>query len=163
MSQKEATKAMVKKYQRKREEYQEIGKKLLKENDPDFLIGCALYWAEGTKKRNSTVFVNTDPHMMKYMIFFFRKFFNIPNHKFSVRFNCYLNNGLVYKDIEEYWLNLLNLPKECVRKSTIKIANETSRKIKHPYGVCSLSVCNGTVTNQAILGAIKEIIKGETE
>ena len=156
MSQKQATAAMMEKYKKKREEYQKLGKDLLKEEDPEFLIGCVLYWAEGQKKRNATTFVNSDPYMMQLMISFFRKFFNIPNGKFTVRFNCHLDNGLTYQGIEDYWLNLLQLPKECIRKSTIK-TNITNRKVKHPYGMCSLAVGNGTVTNQAIFGAIKEI------
>ncbi len=155
-SQKQATAAMVKKYEDKRLEYQKFGETLLEENDPEFIIGCTLYWAEGAKRKTDTVFVNSDPYMMKLMISFFRKFFNIPDEKFTVRFNCHLDNGLSYQDIENYWLDLLQLPKECVRKSTIK-ANITNRKIKHPYGMCSLSVNNGTVTNQAIFGAMKKI------
>jgi hypothetical protein len=151
-----ASAAIVEKYAKKRLEYQEMGVSLLKENDPEFLIGCALYWAEGSKRRGDCVFVNSDPKMMTLMISFFRKFFNIPDEKFTVRFNCHLDNGLSYQDIEDYWLDLLELPKECIRKSTIK-ANSTNRKVKHPYGMCSLRVCNGTVTNQAIFGAIKKI------
>lgn len=156
MNQVKATTAMVEKYKKQRYQYQEMGKTLLKEGDPEFLVGCALYWAEGKKRRNSTVFCNTDPYMMTTMISFFRKFFNTPDDKFSIRFDCHLDNGLTYQDIEDYWLGLLDLPKECVRKSTIR-TNSTSRVVKHPYGVCSLSVLNGTVTNQAIFGAIKEI------
>ena len=147
---------MVEKFKEKRYEYQKIGQDILKNEEKDFLVGCALYWAEGEKRRNSTVFVNSDPNMIKFMISFFRKYFNIPNERFSIRFNCHLDNGLSYQDVENYWLNLLNLPQACVRKSTIK-TNNTNRTVKYPYGVCSLSVLNGTETNQAIFGAIKEI------
>lgn len=156
MNQKKATAVMVEKYKRKREEYQKTGKHFLKAKDLEFIVGCSLYWAEGKKRRNDCTFVNSDPNMMKYMISFFRRFFNIPDNKFSIYFNCHLDNGLSYEEIETYWLDLLGLPKECVRKSTIKV-NGTSRVVKHPYGICSLYVCNGTAINQTIFGAIKEI------
>ncbi len=156
MNQIKATEAMIKKYENKRYDYQKMGEDLLKEGDSDFLMGCILYWAEGSKRRCDTVFTNSDPYMMKIMISFFRKYFSIPDEKFSIRFNCHLDNGLTYQDIEKYWLDLLKLPKECVRKSTIK-TNSTNRVVKHFYGICSLRVFNGTVTNQAIFGAIKKI------
>lgn len=156
MNQTKATEAMVRKYRDQRSQYQEMGKQLLKEGDPEFLLGCALYWAEGSKRRCDCVFVNSDPDMMITMISFFRRFFTISDDRFSIRFNCHLDNNLTYQDVEDYWLSLLDLPKECIRKSTIKI-NRTNRTVKHRYGICSLSVRNGTEINQAIFGAIKEI------
>ena len=135
MSQKQATAAMVEKYKHQREEYQNMGISLLGEEDPDFLIGCILYWAEGTKRRNSTVFVNSDPYMIKIMISFFRKFFNIPDDKFTIRFNCHLDNDLTYQDIENYWLvishdnNFLSLSYANYEK-LIKLVEKAKNKIK---------------------------------
>ena len=57
--------------------------------------------------------------------------------------------------IEDYWLNLLDLPKSCLRKTTVinKIAKTDQRKNKLPYGVARLSIHSVEILHE-IYGAI---------
>lgn len=57
------------------------------------------------------------------------------------------------QDVENYWLHLTGIPKQNLRKSTIK-KNISARHNKHPYGVCYLTVTS-TKAVQHIYGAIQ--------
>src|SRR3954464_5698118 len=47
----------------KREQYQMLGRTHAREHDPLHLAGCMLYWAEGSKFKNTLEFSNSDPAM----------------------------------------------------------------------------------------------------
>lgn len=50
-------------------------------------MGAALYWAEGyNASRNAIVFANTDPHMIKLIMLFFREICKVPEGKFRGMF-----------------------------------------------------------------------------
>ena len=146
------------KWKKIRLQYQEQGKEDAKQNDIEHLKGCMLYWAEGTKKKNSVVLTNTDANMMKFFVNFLKNFFQVKKEDFDISFNCYLSNGLTLEDIENYWLSLLDLPKSCLRKSTTKYCDGPIHSNNgHNYGVCRVGI-HKTEIAQRIFGAIKEYI-----
>ena len=53
-------------------------------NDPFFIAGLMLYWAEGSKNVGSVLFSNSDPEMIKLMMKWFRKFCDVPENKFRI-------------------------------------------------------------------------------
>lgn len=110
----------VERFRNLRKQYQEEGKQYALKNDLLHLKGCMLYWAEGAKSRGTCKFANTDPHMITLFKGFLDKTFDLDKSKYSVHVNYYTNNGLTLEDIENYWLNLLDLPRSCLRKSTAK-------------------------------------------
>ena len=81
-----AAKLNQEKYLQLRKEYQEEGRKLARQKDPDFFAGCMLYWAEGTKSRTCCQFTNSDVNMLKYYILFLKKFFLVKNE--DIKINC---------------------------------------------------------------------------
>ncbi len=138
--------------------YQEIGKNKAKENDPEHKAMCMLYWAEGSKTRNSCIFTNSDKFMMKYFLTLLRKQFMVKNDDITIKFNVHVNNGIALKEIEKFWLKWLELPEKCLRKSCVDTRNkETVRTNKLYYGVCSLQI-NKTEIIQHIYGAIQEYV-----
>jgi len=160
---KNMTNSFVKKCREKRVNDQNIGRSQILNNDIEYAFGCALFWAEGSKSRNNIAFCNTDPDMMKFFVSFLKKYFNVSNDNFAISMNCYLNNGLSLEDIQIYWLNLLGLPKECLRKCTIKNKYYDGKtSFKHPYGVCRI-VVNSTIITQQIYGSIKEVINDSSD
>lgn len=147
------------KYRNLRESYQQEGRIKAQENDSDHKALCMLYWAEGCKMRNEFRFVNTDANMIIYVYSCVKKYFNLSYNDFSLRVNTHIDNGLSLDEIQQYWLDLLDLPKSCLRKSTIdtRIASgKKGRKNVHHYGVCCLSVLKSTHIVQHIYGAIQE-------
>lgn len=138
--------------------YQEEGKEKAKEKSWLHMTGCMLYWAEGSKGRNSVGFCNTDIQMMKLFMRFLREEMKINEDKFCFSVNMYENNGITVENVENFWLDQLSLDKKCLRKSTVNKLPKSSKgykKNKHIYGVGNIIV-NDTQLVQHIYGAIQE-------
>ena len=117
-----------------------------------------LYWAEGTKSRNTVGMSNSDVHLVRFFCQFLRTTFDIAPEDFRMTVNVYLTNGLSIEQIERYWLNALDLPATCVRKHIIDFKPTSSsgqKRNKLPYGVCQLRLGNTRIV-QHIYGAIQE-------
>jgi hypothetical protein len=118
-----------------------------------------LFWAEGSKNRNTVCLTNSDPHLVRFFIAFLRRSFGVPSNDFTVRLHVYLGNGLELEEIEDFWLACLELPRSALRKHAINALPTSSsgrKKNKLPYGVCTLRVQRSTWIVQHIFGAIQE-------
>lgn len=135
----------------KRKNNQLIGREAAKEKDILHCIGCMLFWAEGSKKKNQIVFANSDNYMMKIFVRFLKEKFGIKNEEISLHINCYLNNQNYIQNNITYWTNELNLGGCKIAKPTIKI---TTNNIEN-FGVCRVTICNTNIVQQ-IYGAIQE-------
>jgi len=147
----------VAKYRAIREAYQHEGRIRARQGNPLHLAGCMLFWAEGTKARNVLSLINSDADMLKFYIRFLREELHVQNEDMVVHINCYLNNGLTLVDIEDYWLNLLQLPRACLRKTMVNAQPSSSKQRgrKLLYGVCAITI-HKTQLVQHIYGAIQE-------
>ena len=144
------------KFKKIREEYQKEGAKKAEEKNWLHISGCMLYWAEGAKKKNTVVFVNTDLNMMKLFIKFLKTFFHVINSQCTLQIYCYDGNGILIEDIEQYWITNLNLYGCLLKKSYVKHAPVVyGKRGKLDYGTCRLVVHN-TVIVQHIYGAIQK-------
>jgi hypothetical protein len=98
----------------RRRQYQEEGRIRAGERDPLHMAGCMLYWAEGTKKRNTLTLANSDSHMLSFFCVFLRESLGVQPDQITLRLNVYMGNGLPLKAIEDHWLRSLeyasNLP-----------------------------------------------------
>ena len=143
---------------RKREQWQTEGRSRAMDMDPLHMAGCMLYWAEGSKSRNSAQLTNSDVHLVRFFRRFVSECFSVSGEGFSVRLNVYTGNGLSLYDIESYWLDALGLPRVCLRKHSLNhfpTSSSGGKKNKLPYGVCALRVLRSTHVVQHIYGAIQ--------
>jgi hypothetical protein len=143
---------------RSRQRSQQDGRDAARERDPLHLAGCMLYWAEGAKRRNGIQFTNSDPQMLVLFRRFLTDSLAIERDEIVMTLNVYTNNGLSIEEIEQYWLDLLDLPATAVRKHMLNHMPTSSSgraKNKLPYGVVTLSV-HSTWMVQQIYGAIQE-------
>ena len=139
--------------------YQREGRVRAREHDPLHLTGCMLYWAEGSKRRNTVTFSNSDRAMVVRFREFLVEEFELSDDRFAVTLNVYLGNGLTIEEVEDSWLRALGLPGSCARKHTLNHMPTSSsgrRKNKLPYGVCTLRILRSTPIIQHIYGAIQE-------
>jgi transposase-like protein len=138
--------------------WQEEGRKQARLGDPLHEAGCMLYWAEGGKSRNLLGFANSDANMMRFFGRFLRECLGIESTRFRLRLNVYLGNGLTLVEIEDHWLDVLDVPRSCLRGHTLNSypTSSSGRKKSLPYGVCHLRVTKGTPLVQHIYGAIQE-------
>jgi hypothetical protein len=139
--------------------YQQEGRAKAREGDPLHLAGCMLYWAEGAKSRGSLELVNSDPDMLVFFIRFLRESLAIPESKFIARVICYTNNGISRRDIEDYWIEKLKLPRAALRKTIVNVQPISSKRRgrKLLYGVCVVSV-HSVREVQHVYGAIQEYV-----
>jgi transposase-like protein len=137
--------------------YQEEGRQKAREGDPLHLAGCMLYWGEGTKARNSLQMSNSDAGMLVFYMRFLRESLKVNSDQIVLRIFCYLGNGSSTEDIESYWLQKLQLPQSCLRKTKVNVQTISSQQKgrKLVYGTCEISV-HETRLIQHVLGAIQE-------
>jgi hypothetical protein len=150
--------AWRKRNQSRRRDYQAEGRTHARNKNPLHMAGCMLYWAEGAKGRNTLKLANSDTNLIRFFCRFVREVFDVPTDAFSVRLNVYMNNGLTIDEIENHWLESLDLPRSCLRKHSLDSMPTSSsgrRKNKLPYGVCTVSVYSTRIV-QHIYGAIQE-------
>jgi AcrR family transcriptional regulator len=143
----------------KRATYQDEGRRRARQRDALHMAGCMLYWAEGSKDRNQLHFANSDPGMMRFFWRFLRQALDVEPADATVRLNVYTTNGLTLREIEDYWLGELNLPRTCLRGHTVNHTPTSSsgkKRNRLPYGVCSLRILRSTHLSQHIFGAIQE-------
>ena len=130
-----------------------IDKKLL------LIIGIILYWAEGSKfrKYRAVEFTNTDPKMIKIIMFVFRNIFNIPEEKFKLTVR--ISNRGNLEEAKQFWLNITELSKTNLRRPELLELKNTSQSLKrHPYGICRISINNSCLFKKMDACA-NEIIK----
>jgi transposase-like protein len=139
-------------------EAQSAGRAAARRGDLLHAAGCMLYWAEGSRNRHSIEFVNSDPAMVAFFIGFLRTCFAVPDLKVRVTCNLFADHSSRQYEIEEFWLDKLELPRTCLRKSTVNRYSKHSKKKRRnklPYGTCRLNVHSTTLVHE-IYGAIQE-------
>jgi hypothetical protein len=117
-----------------------------------------LYWAEGSKGRNAVQFVNSDPIMVAFFGRFLRAYFNVPDESNRIDCNLFADHLEREREIEQFWLDSLELPNSCLRKSTVNVYSKHSQKKRQnrlPYGTVRVCV-HSTEIVQSIYGSIQE-------
>lgn len=152
--QREGAKANRRYAMEKRKAYQEAGRLKAREGRPLHAMGCMLYWAEGAKGKNTLNFVNSDTNMMRFYIRFLREELNVHNHEIALHIICHSNDILEVSRIEQFWLDLFQLPPSCLRKTVYKVGSNSRHNIL-TNGVCSIRVYK-TELVQHVYGAIQE-------
>ena len=76
----------------RRRQYQEAGRRLARERDGSYAAGCMLYWAEGSKERNSVIVSNSDPELIGFFARFLREQFEVSDDRFRVLCNLFADH-----------------------------------------------------------------------
>jgi transcriptional regulator with XRE-family HTH domain len=138
-----------------RRQYQEVGREKAREGRFLHVVGCMLYWAEGSKsKRNKVDFVNSDKHMIQMLVRFLREELEVPDDKLKVQIHCYAQDADEVQRIEDYWLDMLNLPRTNLYETQV-LEGSNKRHNRLTNGVCSVRI-SSTEILMHILGAIQE-------
>jgi len=118
-----------------------------------------LYWAEGSRHRNKVVFTNSDPAMARFFAEFIRDFFDIGIERFRLTCNLFADHESRQREIEDFWLSTVGLPRSSLCKSTVNRYSRYTKKKrtnKLPYGTCRIAV-HSTEIAQTIYGSIQEL------
>ena len=142
----------------RRIDYQEEGRALARRREALHVAGVMLYWAEGSKSRNSIQFVNSDPAMTRLFVDFLRTYYEVTTEAFRLDCNLFADHAERQGEIEGFWLDALGFPPTCLRKSKVNVYSKYSkkkRKNKLPYGTVRVCV-HSTPIIQSIYGSIQE-------
>ena len=132
-----------------------------------FLIGVALYWAEGSKEKegrpgSGVQFSNSDPKMLKLFIEWLTEICGVEKEDISFGIYIHENSKNNLDTVKKYWSEKLNFPLShfpyaYFKKNKIK----TNRKnIGDSYfGLLKLKVRKSSTLNRKIAGWIKGVVK----
>lgn len=99
-----------------------------------------------------------DPALLRLFVRFLRECYEPPIERIAITCNLFADHVERQNEIEQFWLDNLELPRACLRPSIVNVYSKYSqkkRRSKLPYGTCRL-VYNDTATVQSIYGAIQE-------
>jgi len=96
--------------------------------------------------------------MIAFFARFLRACFGVPDEKIRIRCNLFADHLEAQHEIEQFWLDLLRLPRSCLTRSAVNVYSKYSKKKRRnklPYGTCRVAV-HDTQIVQHIYGAIQE-------
>lgn len=115
-----------------------------------FLVGVALYWAEGYKKTRWRIdFSNSDSLMIKLVMRFFREICNVKEDKFFA--TAQIHPNITPQKAVNYWSRITKIPKKQFLKTYTRITPTSKRKRAFntlPYGTLRVSVSDVEITNK---------------
>ncbi len=123
-----------------------------------WLIGTALYWAEGSKQRIKALsqgvkFTNSDPYMIKVFDLWLTKIHKIPST--SINYEIYLHESMISEKtrVISYWSKILEKPEEKFDRIYLKRNKISKSYPKTDYkGVVRIVVKKSTNLNRQISG-----------
>jgi len=109
-------------------------------NNPLFLSGLMLYWAEGDKSdlHEQVKFTNSDPNMINLIMRWFREICKVPEKKFRV--TLHIHNLHCRPKIENYWSNITGIPLSQFYKTQVKPTTLRYRRNPLYNGTCAVSI-----------------------
>ena len=139
--------------------YQEEGRALARRAEPLHVAGAMLYWAEGAKgSKHGATLSNSDPELVRLFVHFVRTEFEVPDDGFRITCNLFADHEERQHEIEQFWVDLLELPRSCLCKSLVNVYSKYSQKKRQnklPYGTVRVCV-HSTRIVQSIYGSIQE-------
>lgn len=110
--------------------------------DPLFLAGLMLYWAEGDKSdlREDVKISNSDPAMIRFMMRWFRGICKVPEEKFRIALHIHALH--CRQDIEDCWSRLTGIPGNQFHKTQIKPTTLRQRRNPLYDGTCAITIHN---------------------
>ena len=129
-----------------------------------WLIGVALYWAEGAKQKphniaQGVVFSNTDPAMLRIFLAWLRDVCHISSE--DLAFEIYIHESANIESARQFWASTLQIPAERFR-IRLKRHNPSPRRRnigEHYAGLVRISVPKSAQLNRRITGWVEGIVQ----
>lgn len=110
-------------------------------DNPLFLSGVMLYWAEGTKRSQEIVkLTNSDPEMIKLMMRWFREVCKVPEEKFRIALTIHTLHAC--SDMKRYWSDITKIPLKQFYKVQIKTTTFGAKRNPLYRGTCTITICD---------------------
>ncbi len=107
-------------------------------NDPLFVAGIMLYWAEGTRlakyRKYQLALTNSEPELMEVYCNFLRRYFG--NIESMLRAALYIYQDINECDAKLFWSTCLKIPLNQFIKTQVLPSRSILTKTKLRYGIC---------------------------
>ena len=148
----------IKREKRLNDTYNNLKPDILPLSKRDLLIaGLFLYLGEGAKQTPGQILVsNTDPHIVKFVLYWYTNVLGIPKKNIKVNLQLYRNMDIKYE--LTFWSSLLEIPfsnfwKPYIKKSSTQGIDHSGFK----HGTCGLYYGNVPL-HEKIMASIKIIL-----
>ncbi|MFM2340044.1 MAG: hypothetical protein RLZZ360_680 [Candidatus Parcubacteria bacterium] len=108
-----------------------------------FHTGVAVYWAEGAKRSNQFLFVNSDESMIALMLKWLITFTGYQMHEFG--FRLYIHAPYAQQDLESWWQHYLGVSTSQFRKTIIKPTSLGIKKRPNYKGCLRIEVPRSSI------------------
>lgn len=95
-------------------------------NDPLFVSGLMLYWAEGSKTTQRVQFINSDYRLVVLMLKWLHKYVKVNDEQ--IRLRLYIHKIYAHENHEQFWRQIINLPEKQFLKTIYKPTNHTVKR-----------------------------------
>lgn len=125
-----------------------------------FVMGLALYWGEGGKRSRRIEFCNSDPKMIQFLLYWFKKYFSVQNEAFV----CTVGINEIHKEreqmVREYWSNVSGVPLTQFYKTSFKhsVSKKVFANFEEHYGTLSIVVRKSALMHCRLMGLIEGLI-----
>lgn len=119
-----------------------------------FMLGIALYAAEGTKMDKYGAFSNADPNLIAFMTKWFTDYAKVPKEK--LRGRIWIHEELSEASAKKYWSKITKIPlTQFIKTYKVKRKEDPKRVRKHinDYGVFTVSFSDAMI-HRKIMGWI---------
>ncbi|MFC1710378.1 hypothetical protein ACFL0F_01825 [Patescibacteria group bacterium] len=122
-----------------------------------FLVGIALYWAEGFKKDSQAGFASSDPEMIRIFIKWLKDNLGYSIGDLSLRVTLNISHKHRTKEIQNYWSDVAGIPLKSFQKSyyqKVKWKKEYEKPNEY-FGVLRVRIRKSTDLLRLIKGWIE--------
>lgn len=129
-----------------------------------WMIGTALYWAEGAKEKpyfsgTATKFDNSDPEMIKFFLRWLKEILGISFSDITLSLS--IHETADWRNAREYWAGIIGIEEERIRVYFKRSKPKTNRRNtgKDYHGLIRIHVNKSTNLNRKIAGWIEGVCK----
>lgn len=134
-----------------------------------WLIGVALYWAEGSKEKEhivsqGVVFGNSDPLMIKLFLKWLQRCVKISHEDIGYSIYIHETSKRRTKEVKDYWAQIMSIDSKRIPVYYKKHSTQSYRKNrgKNYYGVTRITVRKSSSLNRKISGWVNGICRSIT-
>jgi len=144
----------------KDEAFREVG--MISKRDR-WILGTALYWAEGAKEKNGTAtllkFSNSDVAMVTIFRNWLTEFLHIPKDK--LKYDLYIHESADWQRSKKWWAGHMNIPSVLIRVYFKRHSPKTHRHNtgKEYHGLLRIEVARSTALTRKVMAWVEKICK----
>ena len=122
------------------------------------LLGAMTYWAEGAKYGQMAI-INSDPLLIKFMVEWMRKVFNVQYGDMKIHLNIYPQQNET--EMKDFWSAITNIPLSNFGKSFIKPVNKNYKKNTLYYGTAHVRLFKSSNNLYRTFGWVRKLLEDQ--